>query len=161
MIPLEKNKKRKNNMKNKMQLFQSQGIRTVWDENIEEWYLSVVDVVAALTDSVNPTDYLKKMRKRDAILHDYIGTNCPQVNMSTELSKTHNPKDLTENKDVAKRGGKIAVDARKSIEAQSGRSVISAKNAKELRRAGDNLVEKIGNIDFSFKLKTTKKIEGK
>jgi len=73
---------------NSIALFNQKQIRRIWDENIEEWYLSVVDVVAALTDSANPTDYFKKMRKRDSILHDYIGTNCPQVNMLTETGKT-------------------------------------------------------------------------
>ena len=53
----------------------------------EEWYFSVVDVVEVLTDSTNPTDYLKKLRKRDNLLGDYIGTNCPQVAMPTETGK--------------------------------------------------------------------------
>ena len=61
--------------------------RQVWDETEQQWYFSVVDVVAALTDSVNPTDYLKKMRKRDASLAAYLGTNCPQVEMMTESGK--------------------------------------------------------------------------
>ena len=43
--------------RDKMQLFDNKEIRTVWDEEKEEWYFSVVDVVAILTDSVNPTDY--------------------------------------------------------------------------------------------------------
>ena len=40
-------------------------MRTVWDDEQEKWYFCVVDVVEALTDSVNPTDYIKKMKKRD------------------------------------------------------------------------------------------------
>ena len=47
------------------QLFEDRKIRTAWDEEQEEWYFAVVDVIAVLTDSSNPTDYLKKMRKRD------------------------------------------------------------------------------------------------
>ena len=70
-----------------IKLFQDKKIRSVWDETEQQWYFSVVDVVAALTDSVNPTDYLKKMRKRDASLADYLGTNCPQVEMMTESGK--------------------------------------------------------------------------
>ena len=69
-----------------IKLFQDRKIRSVWDETEQQWYFSVVDVVAALTDSVNPTDYLKKMRKRDASLA-YLGTNCPQVEMMTESGK--------------------------------------------------------------------------
>lgn len=41
----------------------------------------------ALTDSMNPTDYLKKMRRRDGGLATYLGTNCLQVEMMTETSK--------------------------------------------------------------------------
>jgi hypothetical protein len=63
--------------------FEGRKVRTVWDEARETWYFAVVDVVAALTDSPNPTDYLKKMRKRDVLLGSYIGTNCPQVAMPT------------------------------------------------------------------------------
>ena len=73
--------------RDKMQLFDNKEIRTVWDEEKEEWYFSVVDVVAILTDSVNPTDYLKKMRKRDAQLGTYLGTDCPQIAMRTATGK--------------------------------------------------------------------------
>jgi hypothetical protein len=44
-------------------------------------------VVAVLTESKNPTDYLKKLRKRDAELWSYIGTHCPQVDMMTSTGK--------------------------------------------------------------------------
>ena len=64
-----------------IQKFEERSIRTAWDDEREEWYFSVVDVIAVLTDSTNPTDYLKKMRKRDELLSSYLGTNCPQVEM--------------------------------------------------------------------------------
>lgn len=70
---------------NELKLFESQYIRSVWNPDEEQWYYSVIDVIAALTDSVNPTDYLKKMRKRDAELGSYVGTNCPQVTMREKL----------------------------------------------------------------------------
>lgn len=66
-----------------IKIFQEQKVRTVWDEEKEEWYFSIVDVVGALTESANPTDYLKKMRKREPELALYIGTNCPQILMTT------------------------------------------------------------------------------
>ena len=50
---------------NEIKAFGEQQVRSVWDDTAEEWYFAVVDVVAALTDSVNPTDYIKKMRQRD------------------------------------------------------------------------------------------------
>jgi hypothetical protein len=71
----------------KVQLFEKQMIRSIWNEEIEEWCLSLVDVIKILTDSINPTDYLKKLRKRDVLIGDYIGTNCPQVEMVTETGK--------------------------------------------------------------------------
>ena len=70
-----------------IKLFQDKKIRSAWNDEEEQWYFSVVDVVAALTDSVNPTDYLKKIRKRDEALGSYLGTNCPQVEMLTETGK--------------------------------------------------------------------------
>ena len=70
-----------------IKLFQDKKIRSVWNDDEEQWYFSVVDVVGVLTDSVNPTDYLKKIRKRDEALGVYLGTNCPQVEMLTETGK--------------------------------------------------------------------------
>lgn len=46
-----------------------------------------MDVVAVLTDSKNPSDYLKKMRKRDEQLSAYMGTNCPLVEMKSSNGK--------------------------------------------------------------------------
>lgn len=70
-----------------IKIFQDKKIRSAWNEEEEQWYFSVVDVVAALINSANPTDYLKKMRRRDAALALYLGTNCPQVDMLTESGK--------------------------------------------------------------------------
>ena len=67
------------NKNTKISLFRGEKIRRTHFEN--EWWFSIVDVVGVLTDSVNPTDYLKKIRKRDESLGFYIGTNCPQVGM--------------------------------------------------------------------------------
>lgn len=72
-------------MNNKIAIFKGKGIRRTIHN--DEWYFSVVDVVGVLTDSVNPTDYLKKIRKRDDELKTYLGTNCPQVEMFTETGK--------------------------------------------------------------------------
>ena len=74
-------------METKLKLFNEKTVRTVWNADEEEWYFSVVDVVEVLTDSANPTDYLKKMRKRDNELAAFLGTNCPQVEMIGETGK--------------------------------------------------------------------------
>lgn len=70
-----------------IRIFEDKKIRSTWNDEDEEWYFSVVDVIEILTDSANPTDYLKKLRKRDNLLGDYIGTNCPQIGMHTETGK--------------------------------------------------------------------------
>ncbi|MBQ9280895.1 MAG: DUF1016 family protein [Treponema sp.] len=51
--------------KNSIKLFEDKLVRSVWDEEKEEWFFAVNDVVQILTDSTNVTDYIKKMRKRD------------------------------------------------------------------------------------------------
>ncbi len=72
---------------NKLAIFEGRQIRRHWDEKEEQWYFSVVDIVEILTDSKNPTDYLKKMRKRDQEVGSYLGTNCPQIEMVTKTGK--------------------------------------------------------------------------
>jgi len=67
--------------------FENKKVRRHYDEAKETWFFSIVDIVAALTESVNPTDYLKKLRKRDQELGTYLGTNCPQVEMLTNGKK--------------------------------------------------------------------------
>ena len=67
-----------------LKIFESKQIRSVYSEEEEKWYFSIVDIIEVLTESVNPTDYLKKLRKRDAELGHYLGTNCPQVAMTNK-----------------------------------------------------------------------------
>lgn len=73
--------------KEALKIFENNNVRVVWDDEQQEWYFCVVDVIEVLTDSINPTDYLKKMRKRDPELNVYMGTNCPQVLMTTPTGK--------------------------------------------------------------------------
>lgn len=70
-----------------IQLFEGKRVRIVWDAEQEKYYFSVVDIVQVLTDSTNPTDYLKKLRKRDQEVGLFLGTNCPQVIMTTLTGK--------------------------------------------------------------------------
>lgn len=67
--------------------FDGKNIRIVWNEQEEKYFFSVVDVIQVLTDSSNPTDYLKKLRKRDTELGVFLGTNCPQIQMMTPTGK--------------------------------------------------------------------------
>ena len=68
-------------MENSITVFENKKIRRHYDAENELWYFSLVDIVEALTESKNATDYLKKLRKRDIELSSYIGTNCPHVEM--------------------------------------------------------------------------------
>ena len=70
-----------------IKLFEEKKVRTIWDDVQEKWYFSVLDVIQVLADSVNPTDYFKKMRRRDEQLALFVGTNCPQVLMSNDSGK--------------------------------------------------------------------------
>ena len=81
-------------MENKSQqikLFEDSKIRSFWDEEEQQWYFSVVDVVAVLTDSVNPRDYWFKMKKRvnseDGI---ELSTICRQLKMKSSDGKFYN-----------------------------------------------------------------------
>ena len=72
---------------NAIKLFEEKRVRTVWDDQQEKWYFSVVDVVSVLTDSVNPTDYLKKMRKRDPQLAEGWGQIVTPLSIQTPGGK--------------------------------------------------------------------------
>ena len=67
--------------KNSIKLFGGDKIRAIWDEDQEKWYFSIVDVVAVLTDSADPKQYLKKMKARDSELQNNWGTICTLVQM--------------------------------------------------------------------------------
>ncbi len=49
---------------NKLQLFEEKKVRTIWDDEQEKWYFSIVDAIAVLTDSVAPTAYWRKLKQR-------------------------------------------------------------------------------------------------
>ena len=58
---------------NSLKLFGDKLVRSVWDDEKEEWFFSINDVVQILTDSPNVIDYIKKMRKRDLELSEGWG----------------------------------------------------------------------------------------
>ncbi|MBS7363689.1 MAG: hypothetical protein KIH03_07735 [Paludibacteraceae bacterium] len=70
-----------------IQIFDSKNVRTVWDSDTEQWYFCVVDVVKVLTDSPNPTDYIKKMKKRDYALAEGWGHFVTPLSIQTPGGK--------------------------------------------------------------------------
>src|SRR5690606_37874870 len=50
--------------KNEIKLFEEKKVRTLWDEQQEKWYISVIDVIEALTDSIDPQAYWRKLKQR-------------------------------------------------------------------------------------------------
>ena len=73
--------------KEALQLFEEKKVRTIWDEEQEKWYFCVVDVVEVLTDSRNPSDYIKKMRKRDTELSKGWGQIVTPLSIQTTGGK--------------------------------------------------------------------------
>jgi len=56
-----------------IKLFESRQIRSQWSESEQKWYFVITDVIQVLTDTTNPSDYIKKMRKRDVQLSEGWG----------------------------------------------------------------------------------------
>ena len=71
----------------KIQLFEDRRIRTAWDGEKEEWYFSVVDVIAVLTDSVDPTAYWRKLKQRLKAEGNETVTNCHSLKMTAADGK--------------------------------------------------------------------------
>lgn len=94
---------------------------------------------------------LKKENLRDNMSTLELALNMLAEATTTELVKVQNPQGLAENKTVAKQGGQIAGTARKNIEAQTGRSVITSGNAKSLRlnTAVVGMIEGVVTVDDS------------
>lgn len=71
----------------RIQLFEDKRIRTAWDAEKEEWYFSIVDVVAVLTDSPNPQTYWRVMKKRLKDEGNETVTNCNALKMTAADGK--------------------------------------------------------------------------
>jgi hypothetical protein len=87
---------------------------------------------------------LKKQNLRDNMTNLELVLNMLAEASTTEISKEQKPKGLTANKKVAKEGGNVAKQARITLEKQTGKSIISAKNENELQRP-KNIVNQDNN----------------
>jgi hypothetical protein len=72
---------------NNIQLFENKKVRSIWDSEKEEWFFSVVDVVAVLTDSPNPQVYWRVLKKRLFDEGNETVTNCNGLKMQAPDGK--------------------------------------------------------------------------
>lgn len=74
---------------NAIKVFEEKKVRTLWDSETEEWYFSIVDVVAVLTDSPNPRKYWSVLKKRLKKEGNELTTNCSQLKMQATDGKKY------------------------------------------------------------------------
>ena len=86
---------------------------------------------------------LKKENLRDNMTTTEIILNMLAETAAKNISQTENPESFEENKSVARRGGRIAGNARKELEAEIGHSVISNQNASQINSVVTNLIENV------------------
>ena len=73
--------------KETLKLFEERKVRTVWDDEKEKWYFSIVDVVSVLTDSVDATAYWRKLKQRLKEEGNETVTNCHGLKMKAADGK--------------------------------------------------------------------------
>ena len=72
---------------NEIKIFEEKKVRTLWDSDNEKWYMAIVDVVAALTDSPNPQVYWRVLKKRLKDEGNETVTNCNALKMEAPDGK--------------------------------------------------------------------------
>ena len=70
-----------------VKIFEEKNVRTIWDEEEEKWYLSIVDVIAVLTDSPNARKYWSVLKTRLKAEGSQLATNCSQLKMKSADGK--------------------------------------------------------------------------
>ena len=73
--------------KQAIQLFEERKVRTIWDDEQEKWYFSVIDVVGILSGSDNPRNYWKVLKHRLVKEGNETVTNCNQLKLRSEDGK--------------------------------------------------------------------------
>jgi hypothetical protein len=73
--------------KNSIKIFEDKKVRTLWDEEKEQWHISIIDVIEVLTKSVNPTAYWRKLKQRLKEEGNETVTNCHGLKMKAPDGK--------------------------------------------------------------------------
>ena len=87
-------------MKNEIKIFEQNNIRSIYDEENEKWYFSVVDLVGVLTESASPANYWKVLKNRLKKEGSELVTNCNRLKIKSSLRGA----DFTVRKVILKTG---------------------------------------------------------
>ena len=131
------------------------GLTDEWDRaGVKEGqqYASLTDIITQAWSGKTTWQYkqykgLKKESLRDNMTNIELALNILAEASTTEISKAQNPKGFKQSAAVARKGGEIAGDARKKLEAQTGRSVISSEKASDYLPPADRIQEHPENKD--------------
>ena len=109
-------------------------------------YASLTDIITRAWSGKTTRQYkqykgLKKESLRDNMTNIELALNILAEASTTEISKAQNPKGFKQSAEVARKGGKIAGDARKKLESQIGRSVITRDKASDYLPPADRIQE--------------------
>lgn len=115
-------------------------------------YAILTDEITRAWSGMNTRQYKKYKGLTKENLRDNMSTAEIVFNMlaevsATELSKAEQPQTFEENRDVAQRGGRVAGNARKEIEQQTGRPIVTAQNAAQLNEVVTNMIEGVISED--------------
>jgi hypothetical protein len=103
--------------------FEEHRIRRIWDEETEQWWFAVVDVIEALTDSNKPRNYWYDLKRREKVKSGVeLSAICRQFKLKAANNK---------NQVAARKGGRIAGNARRELEAETGKPIVSPTNYLE------------------------------
>jgi hypothetical protein len=138
-----------------IKLFEDKNIRTLWDEQQEKWYFSIVGIVGVLTEQstrYGARNYWKVLKHRLSKENLQLVTNCNRLKLvgadgkmrETDVADPEqilriiqsipSPKAEPFKLWLARRGATVAGNARREIESRTGRPAISGRNAKQLKR---------------------------
>ena len=128
----------------KIQLFEDKRIRTAWDEEKEEWFFSIVDVVAVLTGSKDPAAYWRKLEQRMRDEGNETVTNCHGLKMTAADGK----KRLTDEWDArgVQQGIEYAILTDEISRAWSGMTTRQYKRLKGLKK--ENLRDNMTTLEL-------------
>ena len=117
-----------------IKLFENKQIRNEWNESEQKWYFAIIDIIEVLTESNNPRRYWSDLkRKLNSEGFTQLYEIIVQLEMISSDGKKYNTdcadaKGFIENKVTARIGGKIAGNALKELEKESGKKVITSEN---------------------------------